>query len=218
MVLPTRTTALALILAVLALAGVSGWRAHGDALGDKSAQMLQSWLDKVMESAPVKIKPQKVIAIEDDALQQLFPDDRFYGVYFATWPVAPRLPKELAHETLVLVHRAESIDPIRGQDGLKSFLAQALADIRDESRAAAAATASLRLAEAVSKAGTYPFGTPEVTVARQAANIVATAQAAATEYDLGEITVRLEFGPDGKAKPDAIQIEDRTRRAPPAGR
>jgi hypothetical protein len=209
---------LALIFAVLALAGVSGWPAHGDALGDKSTQMLQSWLDKVMESAPVKVKPQKIVAIEDDAVQKLFPDDRFYGVYFATWPVAPRLPKELAHETLMRVHRAESIDPIRGQDGLKAFLAQALSDVHDESKAATAATASLRLAETVSKAGTYPFGKPDVSVARQGANIVATAQAAASEYDLGEITVRLEFGPDGKAKPDGIQIEDRTRRAPPGDR
>jgi hypothetical protein len=209
---------LALILAVLAIAGASGWLAHGDALGDKSVQMLQSWLDKVMESAPVKVKPQKVIAIEDDAVQKLFPDDRFFGVYFATWPVAPRLPKELAHETLVRVHRADTIDPIRGQDGLKAFLAQGLSDIRDESKAAAAATASLRLAEAVSKAGAYPFGKPDVAVARQGANIVATARAAASEYGLGEVAVRLEFGPDGKATPDAMEIEDRTRRAPPGGR
>jgi len=209
---------LALILAVLALAGVSGWLAHGDALGDKSAQMLQSWLDKVMESAPVKVKPQKVIAIEDDAVQQLFPDDRFYGVYFATWPVAPRLPKELAHETLVLVHRAESIDPIRGQDGLKSFLAQALADIRDDDKARAAASASLRLAEAISKAGASPFGKAEVSVARQGASIVATARASASESVLGEVAIRIEFGADGKAKADAIQIDDRTRRAPPSGR
>jgi hypothetical protein len=217
MVAATRTTALALILAVLALAGVSGWPALGDALGDKSAQMLQSWLDKVMESVSVKVKPQKIVAIEDDAVQKLFPDDRFFGVYFATWPVAPRLPKELAHETLVRVRR-ETIEPIRGEDGLRIFLAQALTDIRDDDKARAAASASLRLAEAISKAGASPFGKAEVSVARQGASIVATARASASESVLGEVAIRIEFGADGKAKADAIQIDDRTRRAPPSGR
>jgi hypothetical protein len=218
MVAAARTTALALILAVLALAGVSGWPALGDDLGDKSAQMLQSWLDKVMESAPVKVKPQKIVAIEDDAVQKLFPDDRFFGVYFATWPVAPRLPKELAHETLVRVRLGETIEPIRGEDGLRIFLAQALTDIRDDDKARAAASASLRLAEAISKASASPFGKAEVLVARQDASIVATARASASESVLGEVAIRIEFGADGKAKADAIQIDDRTRRAPPSGR
>jgi hypothetical protein len=171
-----------------------------------------------MESAPVKVKPQKIVAIEDDAVQKLFPDDRFFGVYFATWPVAPRLPKELAHETLVRVRRGETIEPIRGEDGLRIFLAQALTDIRDDDKARAAASASLRLAEAISKAGASPFGKAEVSVARQGASILATARASASESVLGEVAIRIELGADGKAKADAIQIDDRTRRAPPSGR
>lgn len=214
---PTRMTSLALILAVAALAGVADRLAHGEALGDKSWEMLNSWLDNVLQSIPVTIKPQKVVPIEDEMLQKVFPDNRFYGVYFATWPVAPRLPKELAHETVVRVRQGESIQPIRGEDGLRTFLAQALVDIRDEDKAKAAVLASLRLAEAVSKAGAYPFEKPEVSVARQGTTIVATARAAVNP-SLGEVAIRLEFGADGKIKPDAVKIDDRTRRAPPAGR
>jgi hypothetical protein len=205
-------------LAVAALAGVPGRPAHGDALGDKSLEMLQSWLDNVMQSSPVKIKPQKVIPIEDAMLQQVFPDDRFYGVYFATWPVAPRLPKELAHETVVRVRHGESVEPIRGEEALRTFLTQALADIRDEDKARAAVLASLRLAEAASKAGSYPFEKPEVSVVRQGTTIVATAQAAVNELSLGEVAIRVEFSADGKIKPDGVQIADRTRLGPPSGR
>ena len=181
----------------------------------KNWQMLESWLNKVLEGASVRVKPQKVARIDDSTVQTVFPGSDFYSVFFATWPIAPRLPKELSHDTLVCIRDDTSIEPIRDWDALRTFFARTLTDVRDEKQAAAAGIASLRLAEAVAKAGS--FETPDVTVTREVGNIIVTARAAASEPAGGEVAVRLEFSPDGKIKPEAIQIDDRSRRAPPGG-
>ena len=178
---------------------------------------IDSWLDDVLERATVKVRPRKVAPIEDENVQKMFPSDRLYDISFATWPVAPRLPKQLSHEMIARVRDQESIETIRDEETLRSFLAQTLTDIRDEDGARAAALASLRLAEAVAEAGSYRFDEPDVTVVRQDDNIVATAQAAACNPAQGEVAVRLEFGADGRIKPDAIEIDDRSRRGPPGG-
>jgi len=183
---------------------------------DEKWQMLESWLNKVLEGASVKVKPQRVAHVDDTNIQTAFPGNDFYGVSFATWPIAPRLPKELSHDTLVRVRGDASIEPIRDVDALRAFLAQALPDVRDEKQAAAAGLATVRLAEAVAKAGS--FETPEVSVARADGNIIATARAAASEPAGGDVAVRLEFGADGKINPHTIQIDDRSRRGPPGGR
>src|SRR5260221_5231326 len=154
-VFPIRIASLALIFAAVALSGLSGSLAHGDALDDKSREILSSWLNNVMQSAPIKeIKPQKVIPIENDDVKSVFPDDRFYGVYFASWPRPVPLPKELSHEMVARVRHGELVEPIRGDprpEGLRSFLSQAFSDIHDDNPASAAVRASLRLAEAVAK-------------------------------------------------------------------
>jgi hypothetical protein len=183
---------------------------------DKNCQMLESWLNKLLEGASVRVKPQKVARIDDSTVQTVFPGNDFYSVSFATWPIAPRLPKELSHNTLVRIRDDTSVEPIRDADALRTFLARTLTNVRDEKQAAAAGVASLRLAEAVAKAGS--FETPDVTVTREAGNIIATARATASEPAGGEVAVRLEFSSDGKIKPEAIQIDDRSRRGPPGGR
>jgi hypothetical protein len=215
-VIPSRIASFALVFAVLVIAGAKGRLAYGAAADDKGLEMLGSWLDKLLDGMPVKIKPQKVIPIADENLQKVFPDDRFYGVYFATWPVAPRLPKELSYETLMRLPVGAPIEAIRDQDALRSFLARALAGIQDDGRARAAVLASLRLAEAVSKAGAYSFEKPDLSVVREGKSTVATARAAVQEPGGGEISIRLEFDADGKTKPDSISIDDRTRRGPPS--
>jgi hypothetical protein len=141
-----------------------------------------------------------------------------YDISFATWPVAPRLPKQLSHEMIARVPDHASIQTIRDEETLKTFLAHALANVRGEDEAKAAVLASLRLAEAVSQAGSYPFGKPDVSVVRQDGNIVATARAAAQEPARGQVEVRMEFGADGKTRPDTITIDDQTRRGPPGRR
>jgi hypothetical protein len=179
---------------------------------------IDTWLDTVLQGAPVKVAPQKVDSIEDENVRKVFAGDKLYDISFATWPVAPRLPKQLSHEMIARVPDHASIETIGDEETLKTFLTQALANVRGEDEARAAVLASLRLAEAVSQAGSYPFGKPEVSVARQDGNIVATARAAAQEPGRGKVEVRMEFGPDGKTQRDAITIDDQTRRGPPGRR
>src|SRR4051812_21348264 len=118
---------------------------------------VNSWLDSVLQASPVKLAPQKVHAIEDENVRKVFAGDELYDISFATWPVAPRLPKPLSHEMIARVQAHAPIEAIRDDEALKGFLAQSLADIHNEAEARAAVLAALRLAEAVSQAGSYPF-------------------------------------------------------------
>jgi hypothetical protein len=99
---------------------------------------------------------------------------------------------------------------------LIEFLTQALARIRGEDQVRAIALASLRLAEAVAKGGSYTFDNPDVSVARQEGRIVATARASVEEPGRGQVTIQMQFGPDGMILPDGVNIEDRTSRGPPS--
>src|SRR5436190_4877459 len=142
--LASLTLALGIALVTSASGGISGLAVSQD----KDRHMVDAWLNNVLESAPVKVKPRKVAPIDDEKVRKVFPRGRFYDISFATWPVAPRLPKALSYEMLARVTDGESVEPIRDAESLKTFLATELADIRDEGAAAAAALASLRLAQA----------------------------------------------------------------------
>jgi len=201
------------------LFGVSVGMAQGDVRQDKSSTMLNSWLTDVLQSIPGQEKPQleKTVPIDDETLREVFPGDRFYGVYFRTRPrVFGVLPRELSPNTVVRVRGAETVEPIPDEEALRTFLARALGDIRDEGRAKAAALAALRLAEGVASAGSSSFAEPQVSVVREGENIVATARAAVQAPGRGEVAIRIEFGADGKIKPDAIKIDDRSHPGPPS--
>jgi len=213
---PTRLTRLALTLVAVVILMSSPKIATADSLDEKSYQTLSSWLDAVLERAPIKIRPQRVVPLADDKILSVFPDDRFYAVSFATWPIAPRLPSELSHQMVARVAHGESVQPIRDKGALIEFLTQALAGVRGEDRVRAIALASLRLAEAVAKGGSHTFDNPDVSVARQEGRIVATARASAEEPGRGEVTIQMQFGLDGTILPDGVNIEDRTSRGPPS--
>jgi len=204
---------MALALAVVGLSGIPAKSAQGS-VEDESRTVLDSWLASVMQNMPIKIEP-KVISIEDEFVQKVFPGKHFYGVYLPRWPVAVKPPLELSYETVVCVRDNKSVEPIRNEDVLKTFLAQTLADIKDESWARAAVLASLRLVGAGAKGGPYQLEKPDISVVRQEENIVATAQAAVHEPSRGEITIRIEFSADGKTMPGAIEIGGRPRPGPP---
>jgi hypothetical protein len=167
-----------------------------------------------MQGISIKIEP-KIIPIEDNGLQRIFPGNRFYGVYLPRWPVAIRTPKELSYENVIVVRQGESIEPIRDGEALTSFLTKGLANIQDEPRAHLALLASLRLAEAGAKDGPYQFEDPQISITRQEKNIIGSARGAVHEPGTGEVTVRVEFGPDGKPTPDGIEIDGRPRRGAP---
>jgi hypothetical protein len=115
----------------------------------------------------------------------------------------------------VRIRRDKSVEPIRSKEALSDFLALMLGIVRDDVQARTAALASLRLAEAVARAGSSPFEQPNISIVRRGNNIVATAGAAVQQPSRGEVAITLEFGADGKLNPDAIKIDDRTRPGPP---
>jgi hypothetical protein len=214
----TRQALVTLAVAIAAVTSPSGGMSGHAASQDKDRSMVDAWLYNVLESAPVKVRPQKVAPIDDEHVRNVFPRGRFYDISFATWPVAPRLPKPLSHQMLARVADGGSVEPIGDADSLKRFLTNELTDIPDEGAAAAAALASLRLAQAIAIAGSYAFDKPEVSTVREGSNIIAAARAAVQEPARGEVEIRLEFGSDGRVKPDGITIDDRSRRGPPGGR
>ena len=167
-----------------------------------------------MQGMKIKIKP-KVIPLEDEILGKVFPADRFYGVYLPRWPVAVRPPKELSYETVVDIRRGESVEPIRDDEALRTFLGQTLSGVTDEVHARAAVLASLRLAAALAKGAPYRLESPEISVVRQENHLIATALAAVRQPGRGDITIRMQFGGDGKIALDAIKIDGRARPGPP---
>ncbi|MGY4348698.1 hypothetical protein ACVWXM_005165 [Bradyrhizobium sp. GM7.3] len=192
--------------------------ARSDPLDERSSQTINSWLATTLEQAPTKVRPQKVEPITYVHLQDVFPDDRFYAISFATWPRPPSLPKELSPQMVVRVPGRDSVQPIRNVDDLTNFLGAALPEARGDERIRAVVLASLRLAEAVAKAGAYEFGNPDVSVARGDLRIEATASASVAEPARGAVTIRMQFAPDGAVLPDGIRIEDRTNPGPPPRR
>ena len=209
-----RSALLALVMALVSLLGTSGGSVRSEEPVNKSRAVLDAWLAKVMQSISIKIEP-KVIPIEDVGLQRIFPGNHFYGVYLPRWPVAIRTPKELSYENVIVMRQDESIEPIRDGQALTSFLTQALANIQDEPRARRALLGSLRLAEAGAKDGPYQFDDPQISITQQEKNIVGSARAAVHEPGSGEVSIRIEFGPDGRVKPNGIEIDGRPRRGAP---
>jgi hypothetical protein len=206
-------------MAMIAVAAIIGsfylvWPVRADNLEEQSRTVLNGWLEEVMRSASIKIIP-KVIPIQDQLLDTMFPENRFFGVYISRWPVAITPPKELSNETVVRVQDAGSVEPIRDEAALKSFLEQALTDVGDETRARSAIVASLELAEAGAKGGPYQFDSPEVSLIRQADSLVASARAQVQQPARGELAVSMLFGPQGKVEPGSVRVENRVRPGPP---
>jgi hypothetical protein len=56
-----------------------------------------------------------------------------------------------------------------------------------------------------------------VSTVREGSDLIATARAAVQEPARGDVEIRLEFGSDGRIKPDGIKIDDRSRPGPPGG-
>jgi hypothetical protein len=185
--------------------------------GETTETALHSWLDNLFQSSQTVRRPQRVIPIDDRNLGAVFPRDRFYGIYFGRWPRPPsasELPKELSPETVVRIEEGKQPQSIR-EGTLGNFLLQALENVRDDSQARTAVLASLRLAEAGSRAGESSFDQPNVSVMRQGSVIIANARAAAQAPSRGEVEIHLNFKSDGKVDPNSIRIEDRTRPGPP---
>lgn len=201
-------------IALMALGGILGPSACGDAPEEKSRAALDAWLAGVMEKSAIKIEP-KVTPVDDEIVRKVFPRDRFYVVHMPRWPVAVKPPPGLSYETLVRIRPDEPVEPIRDEEALKAFFARSLAGVIDQEQARTAVLAAFRLTGACAKGGPFKFSQPEVSIVPQGDALLGTARAAVQEPDRGAFEVRVEFGPNGRIKPDAIQIMGRPRPGPP---
>lgn len=180
-------------------------------------QTVDLWLNTILDKASTKVRPQRTEQISNEYLRDVFPEDKFYSIVFATWPRAPGLPQELSLQMIARV-RGSSIEPIRNSDDLTKYLAATLPQARGDDRLRAILLASLRLAEAISKAAAYEFGDPVVSVVRGASNIETMASAPASEPARGDITISMQFAVEGAVLPNSIHLVDRTRAGPPSQR
>ncbi len=189
----------------------------GDAVESRLAQnraILDRWLDVRLKSSQIQIEP-KVVRIDSQPVRQVFPKDDFYGVYMPRWPRAVTPPEGLSYETIVVLRNNESVEALRGDDELRSFLASSLTKITDEDAARAVVEAALVLAAYGSPSGPYEMKEPVVSIVRRNENIVATGQAEVREAGRGNIKITLEFNANGNTDFKAITIANSIRPGPP---
>jgi len=175
---------------------------------DKSRDAVDAWLKALTKGKPLPAPPK--IAVVDEAVRSLFPDNQFYTVQFMRYPRAVKPPVPLKLENLVQVRSDGSVDRIESLDALKKLFEKKLADVRDEGQARLVLLACLRLAEEFYQDGYYTFTVPEhaVSVVRRDSHFIASGKAVVTKGGQGEITVTLTTGApskiaiDGKVRPD----------------
>jgi len=175
-----------------------------------AADTVRSWLDQRMKSIQIHIQP-KVVPINDERVDQTFPDDYFFAVYIPRRPVAIRPPEGLLSESLICVHKDGSVEAIPGWNGLKTFLEHNLVNVRNDSQARAALQASFVLAASIAKDGPYEFEPAEVSVLHTGDHLLANAKAQLRGPARGDIFVTAEFGSDGTVDSDTLKIEGTPR-------
>jgi hypothetical protein len=188
--------------------------ASNDVLPDRDRAVLDAWLAKPLRAMQVRLEP-KVVALDEEPIPSAFPACRIYAVYFPRWPVAVRLPKELAHETLACVH-GKSVTAMRDRDALRTFVSQQVTGVHDDTGARRITVAVMRLAAAAAKGGPYRIGDPEVSVEHRDDALVTSARTTVPEPARGTIAVRLEFGAGGSLAPDAVTIDSDVHPGPPS--
>jgi hypothetical protein len=176
---------------------------------------VSSWLKEVMTKSQGHIKP-NIVEVEDESVLKVFPGGRFYGVYFPRWPRVIPPPAELLSENLLCIRQGRNLELIRGDNGLKVFLARNLQGVENEDAACLAARASLVLASFNATGGPYPLQKPDVSAVRQGNTILSIARAAVQEPNRGNIEISIEFGPGGRADSGGIKLAGRPRRGPPS--
>ena len=73
----TRLASVTLALAIGSVTTASGGLSGRAVSQDKDRHMVDAWLNNVLESAPVKVKPRKVAPIDDEQVREVFPRGRF---------------------------------------------------------------------------------------------------------------------------------------------
>jgi hypothetical protein len=208
----TNLAAVALNVALVACS-VSPKGSQGQNQGrapDKSRTVLEAWLDRLPNVPKTEDEGRKIIAVDDEVVRRVFPDVRFYGVYFyVNYPRPKTLPEGLRTHNLFLVRPGGEVERIGDLEALKAFFEKKPPQARDEAHAREAASACVRVAEEFYQDGLYTFDPPEVKISRRGEELVATAEVRVKTRGTGKVSVNLTFKPSGDL--NGISIEGRVR-------
>jgi hypothetical protein len=177
---------------------------------DKSRAALDTWLGRFPNLPKTKEEGLTVVAVADEAVRRIFPQERFYGVYFyVDYPRPKTLPAGLRTHNLFLVQAGGAVERIGDREALKAILEKHLPRIREDAQAREAAAACVRVAEEFYQDGLYKFHDPEVKVTRRGDELVAMGEGRVKSRGTGTLSVTLTFKPSGEL--DRVAIEGRVR-------
>ena len=144
----------------------------------------------------------QIISIDDGAVVQAFPFDRFYVLSYRRYPVAPALPESLAYNNLLVVHADEKVEFIRDPSALEAFFRSQLRPVTAELQARHSVKAWLRLSQEFQQDGFFQFSTPEsgllVVTERGVMRASGKAEVGSDYGNSGEIFISLSFNPAGR--------------------
>ena len=177
---------------------------------DKSRASLEAWLNRLPNVPKTEDEGRKIVAVDDDVARRVFPDVRFYGVYFyVNYPRPKTLPEGLRTHNLFLVRAGGEVERIGDLEALKACLGKKPLQARDEAHAREAASACVRVVEEFYQDGLYTFDVPEVKISRRGDELVATGEVRVKTRGTGKVSVNLTFKPSGDL--NGMTIEGRVR-------
>ncbi|HYR76325.1 MAG TPA: hypothetical protein VEM96_10830 [Pyrinomonadaceae bacterium] len=143
-----------------------------------------------------------IVSIDDAAVMQAFPSERFYILRYPRYPVAQVLPEALTYNNLVVTSTDRRVEQIPDTTVLETIFRSKLITVKDERRALSAVTAWLRLTQEFHQDGFLEFSKPDDTLKalRNSDGITAlgTTRVIAEAGNNGQIAVVIKFDRTGK--------------------
>ena len=143
-----------------------------------------------------------IVSIDDAAVVQAFPSERFYILRYSRYPVAQVLPEALTYNNLVMASTDRRVELIADTSALETIFRSKLITVKDERRALNAVTAWLRLTQEFHQDGFLEFSQPDATLKalRNPDGITAlgTTRVIADAGNDGQIAVVIRFDRTGK--------------------
>jgi hypothetical protein len=141
-------------------------------------------------------------AVDDKALQQLFPTHLFYAVIYRQFPVGRVPPNPLKVHNIFIVGPDRDLKHVPDVKGLVEFFRGTLGPAKQDKEIKAVVHAWLELAVTFYQDGFFRFSMPKdgVTVAieEKGKKAVGKAEVVKKGGDSGDVQVTMRFGADGK--------------------
>jgi hypothetical protein len=143
----------------------------------------------------------QLLFIHNAALEQMFPNNVFYVLRFAQWPVAFDVPEPLSNNNVFVVSKHDPIKLITQSGQLQKLFGE-VNSVTNETRAKSALKAWLTLSQELAQDGMFQFSIPEnlISIKRSADAIIATGQAVSSPNagNSGSISAVLTFNNTGE--------------------